>query len=428
MPKRIIQDIIINSVRSKSPRATAESLTRASNGVKKEVREVVKKEPPRPRTRKRILPKIIFWLCFIVAVIVLGKTSLSNFSSATIRITPNQGFINIDSQLKADRGTGAGNLAFEIMQIEQEESQVLTATGISKEGRKAKGQIIIYNTTPSDQKLVSQTRFEAPDGKIFRIQESVNVPGNGSLEATVYADKPGPEYNSGLVDFTIPGFKGTPKYEKIYGRSKTEMAGGATGTIPVVSEDDIDDINNARNALKQKIENYLTENISKQIPNDYLFYPGALKIDFSDSADNPRVDASVASPAGQFTFKEKGKATGFLFKKDDLAKVLALNYIQGQEDNINLINPDKLEFILLSRNVDDTEITFNLKGRGHFAWNIDTDSLIKALLDVKDKNYTAVFGNYPNIEKAEIIFKPSWWRSLPKKQNRIHLEIIYKNE
>lgn len=421
MPKRIIQDII----RKKKPVCAGR------------VREVVKKEPPRPKTRKKILPKMIFWFCLIAAVIVLGKTVLSNFSSATIRITPNQEFINIDSQLKADRGTGASNLAFEIMQIEHEESQALTATGISKEGRKARGRIVLYNTTSIAQKLVSQTRFEAPDGKIFRIQEPVNVPGNSSVEAVVYADKPGQEYNTGLVDFTIPGFKGTPKYEKIYGRSKTEMAGGATGTTLVASEDDI---NNARNVLKQKIENYLTENISKQIPDGYLFYHGALKIDFSDDPDNPQVGDAAASlaslrsgPAG-FTFKEKGKATGFLIKKDDLSKVLAANYIQGQGNNINinLVNPDKLEFILLSRNADDTEITFNLKGRGHFAWNIDTDSLIKALMDVKDKNYTAVFANPPaggpNIEKAEIIFKPSWWRSLPKNQNRIHLEIIYKNE
>lgn len=398
MPKRIIQDIIIK-------------------------KEPIKKEPPRPRprTRKRILPKMIFGLCIIAAAIILGKIALSNFSSATIRITPNQEFINIDSQLKADRGAGASNLVFEIMQIEHEESQASAATGISKEGQKAKGQIIIYNTTSSAQKLVSQTRFEAPDGKIFRIQEPVNVPGNGSIEATVYADKPGPEYNTGLVDFTIPGFKGTPKYEKIYGRSKTEMAGGATGTISVVSEDDI---NNVRNALKQKIENYLTENISKQIPDGYLFYHGALKIDFSDDASDPK--------DGEFTFKEKGKAVGFLIKKDDLSKVLAANYIQGQGDNINLINPDKLEFTLLSTNSDNTEITFNLKGNGHFAWNIDTDSLIKASMDVKDKNYTAVFANPPaggpNIEKAEIIFKPSWWRYMPKNQNRIHLEIIYKNE
>ncbi len=402
MPKRIIQDIIIK-------------------------KEPIKKEPPRPRprTRKRILPKMIFGLCIIATIIILGKIALSNFSSVTIRITPNQEFINIDSQLKADRGTGASNLVFEIMQIEHEESQASTATGISKEGQKARGQIVLYNTTSIAQKLVSQTRFEAPDGKIFRIQESVNVPGNGFIEAMVYADKPGPEYNTGLVDFTIPGFKGTPKYEKIYGRSKTEMAGGATGTISVVSEDDI---NNTRNALKQKIENYLTENISKQIPDGYLFYHGALKIDFSDDASNPKAGDSAGQPTGTFTFKEKGKAVGFLIKKDDLSKILAANYIQGQGDNINLINPDKLEFALLSTSSDNMEITFSLKGKGHFAWNIDTDSLIKVLMDVKDKNYTAVFGNYPNIEKAEIIFKPSWWRYMPKNQNRIHLEIIYKNE
>lgn len=409
MSKRIIQDIVRNPVRSKVTKSSAESLLRASNGVKK----------------KR---GIIKWLSIIFAIIiaiVLGKIVLSNFSSVTIRITPKEEFLDIDSQLKANRGTGASNLPFEIMQIEHEESQALTATGSSKEGQKAKGQILIYNTTSSDQRLVSQTRFETPDGKIYRIQEPVNVPGNGSLEVTVYADKPGPEYNIGLVDFTIPGFKGTSKYEKIYGRSKTEMAGGATGTISLVSEDDI---NNARNALKQKIENYLRENISKQIPDGYLFYPGALKIDFSDSADNPQVGDAVSSPAGQFIFKEKGEAVGFLLKKDNLSKILALNYVQGQGDNINLINPEKLEFLLLSTNPDNTEITFNLKGKGNFVWDVDTDSLIRELMSVQGKNYTAVFSNYPNIEKAEIIFKPSWWRSMPKNQKRVHLEIIYKNE
>jgi hypothetical protein len=386
MPKKIIQDIIINPVRSKTTKSSAESLIRASNGVKK----------------KR---GIIKWLSIIFAIIiaiVLGKIILTNVSSATIKITPRQEFIDIDSQLK---------LGFEIMQIEHEESQIVPATGISKEGQKARGRIVIYNTySSSPQKLVSQTRFETPDGKIYRIQEQVSVPGNDSLEATVYADKPGPEYNIGLVDFTIPGFKGTPRYEKIYGRSKTEMKGGALGTSQVVSEEDI---KNTRNNLKQKIENYLKENLSKQKPDGYLLYKNAVKIDFSENLDGS-------------TLAEKGKAVGFLIKKNDLSKVLAENYISAGRNDVNIINLDELKFNLLSGNTDDTEITFNLKGRGYFVWNVDADSLVRDLMNAKDKNYTAVFSNYPNIEKAEIIFKPSWWHSMPSDKSGIYVETIYK--
>jgi len=381
MAKKIIQDVVIKQ-----------------KEIKKEVKEV--KEVKREfGGKKRGFFKKFLWFCVVIVIIVLGGMVLIKFSSATVKVTPHQEFIDVDKEL---------NLNFEIIQLEREESQSVTATEVVADGQKAKGQVVIYNTYSSNpQRLLIETRLETPDGKIYKTEKALVVPGNGSVELTVYADKPGPEYNIGLTDFNIVGFKGTSRYEKIYGRSKTEMTGGAKENSLVVSEKDIA---NAKNNLKQKIENYLKEKITQQKPAEYLLYENALKIDFTDSFSDP-------------IFKEKGKATGFLLKKDDLTKILTEN-----KEEISIVNLEKLDFNLISANATTSKITFSLKGKVHLVWDIDTDSLADSLIETKDKNYQYVFKKYPGIDRAEIIFKPVWWNWMPSDKSRIHFEMVLLNQ
>ena len=62
---------------------------------------------------------------------------------------------------------------------------------------------------------------------IFRIPKTVTIPGAklesgelipGKLEMEVTADNAGEKYNIEPSDFTIPGFKGSPKFEKFYAK------------------------------------------------------------------------------------------------------------------------------------------------------------------------------------------------------------------
>ena len=106
-------------------------------------------------------------------------------------------------------------------------------------------------------------------------------------------------------------------------------------------------------------------------------------------------------------------------KKDDLSKALA-----GDKGNVSVANLDKLGFNLVSVNATSSRITFNIKGKTSVVWNVDTESLMGSLLDIKDKNYKAVFEKYPEIERVEIIFSPSWWNWLPSSKSRIHFETV----
>ena len=71
-----------------------------------------------------------------------------------------------------------------------------------------------------------------------KVENGKTVP--GSKEVDVVADKAGAEYNIGLTDFTIPGFKGSPKFETVFARSKTEMTGGYVGNSQIVTKNAVD--------------------------------------------------------------------------------------------------------------------------------------------------------------------------------------------
>ncbi|MSR71697.1 MAG: hypothetical protein EXS50_03530 [Candidatus Taylorbacteria bacterium] len=64
---------------------------------------------------------------------------------------------------------------------------------------------------------------------IYKIDSAVIVPGYstkageivaGSTTTTVTAEKAGTDYNIPLSDFTIPGFKGDPKFTNIFARNE----------------------------------------------------------------------------------------------------------------------------------------------------------------------------------------------------------------
>ncbi len=364
------------------------------------------------------------------AVLAFGGIALLNkFSSIVVSITPHQEFINVDISLKAAVNPQANELPLEIMQISYREKGTAKATGTKKVSRKASGQIVIYNAYSSQtQTLVKNTRFQAPGGKIYRIDKSIIVPGakieNGKItpseiEATIYADEPGETYNSDLTDFIIPGFQEPAKREKIYARSKTKIQDGFVGEVSVIVENDI---KNLETSLKEKVQNYLFKTAANPKPEDFLMYDNARKIVFEEQKNKPK----PGDEANQFELTESATLSGFLLKKSDLNQTLAANYFKPEiAPQVVLIIADKLNFEL--KNSASESIIFSLKGQADFAWKID-ESSIKNNLTKERKNPNLVFEKNPAVEKAKISYKPSWWKYIPQNPSQITAELILKDQ
>ena len=376
------------------------------------------------RKKSSFIFKIIISFFIFAIVVIFFYVILNKISSTTVNISPFKEIVEIDSRLRAYVDPTITGLSFETMQLSAEDSTKVAPTGISSGGQKSSGKITVYNNySNAPQKLIVNTRFEAKDGKVFRIKEPIVVPGMGITEATVYADQAGESYNIEPTDFTIPGLKGGPRFGKVFAKSKTAMIGGTSGNTMIVKKEDLDGI---RISLREKIKDRLLSMLSTQKPEGYLLFDNAIKIEYSENSENPKVGQSSVSP---MTFNIKGVATGYLFKKDSLSKALADNnsgkFIvrSPKNDIVSVENIEALNFDFISTNSQNKEVIINLKGKADFVWIIDTVKLLRDVASYKGKDYNSIFQDYPAIEKANIVSSPSWWKSVPKDPSKIKLNI-----
>lgn len=365
-----------------------------------------------------------------IAVGILAFFLLVNaFSGVLIRITPSEQFIEADVSLKASGKpeNNAAVLPLEVLRAEESKSKMIKAAGIEKIEKKASGRIKIFNAFSSQsQTLIANTRFETPDGKIYRIKDAVTMPGTtlqgnktipGSVSVLVFADRVGADYNIGLVDFTIPGFKGTPKYEKFYARSETEMTGGFIGEAPAVNPQDLQ---KAEDEHKAELKNSLSASTRKKIPKDFLLYEEAADWTFIKETNLPKPNEKTK----EFEFKLKGILEAPIMKRSDLEAGLAGAYF-GKENaaKLGVANLEDLDFNVISKDLKEPSLRFSLKGQARFFWKIDEEALKRDLIAGHRGDYKKVFENYSIIKKAEVIFRPSWWRIFPDKPSGIKIEI-----
>src|SRR3989338_6169991 len=329
MPKNIVQDVIpgVNrrSIRevlpsrgSKTFKETAPSKTE-EDVVLKAVRDTYQSEKEEKARSfrngfKKNTSRVILWSISVISIIALMVTLGNIFSVATLTVTPQSQKVTINLDLVAKPKTVTGELSYNSLALVRDKEEIVPADGEKPVESRSSGRIVIYNSySTSPQRLVKNTRFETPEGLIYKIADSVTVPGRknldeqnipGSVEALVYGETAGEEYNIGLTDFTIPGFKSnTERFNSFYGRSKTPMTGGKIGTEKVVSNEKIIQ---AKARLESSLTQELLAEAKKLAPETSVFYDTAYRVDFE-----PVLSGAVVK-GNNVAIRERAYFTAFL--------------------------------------------------------------------------------------------------------------------
>lgn len=390
--------------------------------IKKKQKRQAKKQRENPDISGRKKLKFITAGVLIFTVIVLV---LSLLSSALVKINLNNKTIDVEAVYRAGLEGQEINLEKFTFKEKSIDSEPTSKTKEFKE--KASGEIVIFNAYSSKpQVLVAQTRFETPDGKIYKIDKRITIPGAdifegkikpSSITATVYAEKPGEEYNiDGPIDFTIPGFKGSPKFNGFYAKSKTEMSGGFLGKARVVSQEDVD-------KLKERVLNYLEgalENkLSKNLPPDFIQPQKAKRINVKQETIVPQ----IGERGDNVEMEVEAEIESFAVLKKDLENLLVVSYL-GEEfkDKVKISNIKELSISAENIGFERGEFDLLVRGKARFVWLVDHKKLKEDLANRKGKKIREVFSEYPQIKSAEIIFRPSFWRFFPKNKDKIIIE------
>lgn len=282
---------------------------------------------------------------------------------------------------------------------------------------KAGGSIEIYNAySAAPQRLLAQTRFETKDGKIFRIQNPITIPGAkmsgakltpSSIKADVVADVAGDEYLIGPTFFTIAGFKDTPKYAGFYAKSVEPMA--MVESVGLTKED----------TLQNKTE--LSESLAQELKSDTLSTLKDSNLQLIDGAslvaiDDFKVNANVISM--KITWQ------ALFFKEKDLRDLVSYFVSSHYPDLKNFTFEDNITYPKVSRaDFKKGELFFTFDIQKDNALMADIDSLKQELAGHGESEMRSVVSDKSYIHSAAISLWPFWVTKAPNNLGKINITI-----
>lgn len=329
-------------------------------------------------------------------------------ASLRVVLTPKKIMINAEGQMVA--------LPFEEISLRVPFEGADIPFVIKKVEEHARGIVVVYNAySTKPHRFVARTRFESPDGKIYRIEKPLFIPGAteeggalvpGSIEVEVAAENSGVEYNKEFTDLTVPGLKGSALFEKFYARSKGPISGGRKGEERVVDRKAL-----TGGAFGDQERSFI-DKLKVQMPDGFLLPDASWRVAYE--GEPPEISANV---------------TGRMIKRADLGvKLASLFFEPGQAGRVILVDDSRLSLKNLSSlsNGADKGDLLRVMAQGEvvYAENLAKEEMPSALVKLRSSEEVDAFlKNLGSVESATLIFSPAFLKRVPSNPNRIIIDV-----
>lgn len=378
--------------------------------------------PPRRSSR--------LWMWAGASVVVLAVVAglLFFFGSTTVTVTPQSRTADLNSAaLTAREGSSApeGTLSYTMQTFDLEDSEVVAAQGTTRVESKASGSIIVsnaYSATPLT--FVKNTRFESPQGLIYRAVSDVVVPGKkgatpGTVSITVVADEVGEKYNIGpTAKFTLPGLKSnTQMFAAVSARSAAAMQGGAAGDQPGTAPGALEA---AVALVRGRLEAKAHEAAAAQVKDETFVFPELITITYESQPTTKEAGDSVR-------IHEKAHVEIAVFPKDAFAQEVA-KVAFTDSDNLPVTMEPQDGFIVNALTQGDgTEAgVLNLvaTGKALIIWKVDTAGLAAALAGKDSGAFQGIANGFPSVLEANARIAPFWRSTFPSDAADIKIVVV----
>lgn len=413
--------------RAKSSRKTKPAAKQMKSGVK--------------RVSKKNLSMLsrIIWIAGAVVVLVLAVCLYFGLASAEIKIWPKTEQVNFEQNILVDSSIKAvdeekAKVPGQFIEEEKEFSQEFPATGSGSNEGVASGIIKVYNkyTPASPITLRSGTHFMSDSGKYFVADDKVVIPAAksskgsvipGSISIKVHAIESGESYNIEASKFSVPKLAGTPYFYSIYAESTEKMTGGFESQLKVVTEDDI---NGAKEALKQKITDDLTEALkARAASSELIIFNNALLKNIEDLSCAVKAKAEI----DKFNCSVKAKFSALVFAEADLLS-LSRKYVEPKIDGSKIILDKSLEVNAVTEKIDlkNGTISLNSKITAEIYPKVTVAELSSDFAGKTSDQISDIIGQKFNQEANKINIKlwPFWVQKAPKDLNKIKVELLFQ--
>ncbi|OGZ61980.1 MAG: hypothetical protein A2932_00635 [Candidatus Spechtbacteria bacterium RIFCSPLOWO2_01_FULL_46_10] len=369
---------------------------------------------------------------FLVILFVV----LSVLPRVTLSITPQSIEDTISFTLVFDTNVTTSNFERNIIpaQIFEEtgsKSAQFEASGQAEVNENAAGTIRVFNEfSSSPQTLVANTRFLSSDGKLFRTTETVVVPGakidDGKIIASsttveVRAADPGEAFNIGSSTFSIPGFKGTPKFLSFYGKSESAMEGGFKGVRAIITGEDEA---RAREELRVNLLDKLTEILRTKVPSNLIMIDDSLSVEFIKF--DVRTDGFENS--NKFSIDADGVARVFLVQKEDVEAAIQYNFRTSNEfsQDFELSSQRSISYIVKDADYEKGVARTGINVVQTFNRVVGVEGILEEIKGKNEVEVRRILASYEELASAQVRFWPFWVKSVPRNVEDITVEVNKK--
>ena len=382
----------------------------------------------------KLLQRRMLWIGGAVVLVVGYLVVMYVFASAKVTLYANATKVDVATQFSVDPAatssdTAAKVLAGQQVSFSKDTNAAFVPSGKKDVGTKAGGQITISNCLDAnDHMFVSGSRFQAPDGKLFRSTADVVVPGGsgsffgctrpGTATVAVQADQPGDSYNEAPVTYTIPGLAADQQAGKNSINAKgAQMSGGTSKTITVVTQADVD---KARTDGLAKDNDASLETLKGKVPSGYVALKGSEQQTVTSSVPSPAVDqeGSTASLSLKITY------TTLAVKSDDYSAFIRAQEQRQIGDKSQIYNDG-----LATANLEPGDRapngrqSFQLSTQAFSGAKIDLKALATQLKGKRYGDARELAQQQPGVQRADITLWPAWGTQSPARDSKITVKL-----
>ncbi len=418
-PQRAPQKAAENTIEEKLKNAEAKFAEKVAPAVPEP--EAEPDDFPRLKPRSTKLYRKIALSFIILTVLLLGVIGYFTFVKVDITLIPNQERISNNLIFDiVDKGTTATKddktIEGVVKKVPITIADNFKSTKGEVIGEETVGTVKIINNYTKNQPLVATTRILSPDGKLYRLKETVNVPAGGEVEAQVYADIPGEDKAIQPTTFSIPGLWAGLQ-DQIYAQSSEPFVYEQKKKMSITQ----DDIDNAVRELKQGLLAKAKDEINTMYKDyDQIIYS------VDENSIKYQIDGKVGEEKDEFAVNMDANVITVAFNEDQAVTLAKQKFISSLPDNKEIISfsGDNLLYSLNEYDTAKGVASVNATFEGKVSIKEDAQIVeIDKILGLNEKQLEAYLSGLPEIAGYEIKFFPSFIKKVPNLADRVNVVI-----
>ncbi|MBI3420724.1 MAG: hypothetical protein HY006_01550 [Candidatus Sungbacteria bacterium] len=375
--------------------------------------------------------RFVWWgaaagLVFIVSVIVLLSTV---FNRATVLVQARVESLAIeDVAVSFDASAAQVNVSQKIipaerLQFSRKVAREFQGTGSKAVEERAHAIARIYNRfSTAPQTLVNRTRFVTDKGAIYRLTKSVVVPGataaSGRLvpqfiEAELIADQPGEQANTaGETTLSIPGFRGSPKYEGFSAVAPSGFGGGFKGQWAILSDDDL---KRAQEGTTKQAYNELKDEIAQKIPPGFTLSEQLREIRIA------KLDTLPGSSGDKVIVEAVATGEALVFREEDVKQLLKNVILQNDATRVLVDGSSNLRYTPRSVNLESGRANVVVQGSLKTKRVVVPEELADLIKGKKEGSAKELLKAHDAVAAFNLSFFPPWLSKIPQNSGKVHI-------